>query len=125
MSSYGLNVPKIEDDRRDDKRRHLIFNIAVIKVDTGEEIGRLADISSEGLLIASPAKLPLSEICKLTFELPQSCQQYDNVEFEAEARWHKDDANPAYELTGYKVMEPAAEYKKLCQLLVREIGFRD
>lgn len=125
MSSYGLNVPQIEDERRDSNRRHLIFNIAVINLATGEEIGRLADISTEGLLIASPIKLPLKERLKLTFVLPESCSHHDNVEFEAESRWHKDDANPDYELTGYEVMQPAEEYKKLCQILVREIGFRD
>ncbi len=125
MSNYGLNVPNIEDDRRDSKRRHLIFNIAVLKAGTEEEIGRIADISTEGLLVASPSKLPLSERNKLTLKLPESCQHISNVEFEAEARWHRDDANPDYELTGYEVITPTSEYKKLCQLLVRDIGFKD
>ncbi len=125
MSTDNITAALIEDDRRDMKRRHLIYNIAVLKVATGEEIGRLADISTEGLMIASPSKLPLHEHNLLTFKLPESCQQYSNVEFEAEARWHKDDANPSYELTGYHVIEPVDDYKKLCQLLVRQIGFQD
>lgn len=124
MSYYGLSASP-EDDQRNDRRRHLIYNIAVLKADTGEEIGRLADISPEGLLIASPAKLPLKERSTLTFKLPENCQRYDNVVFEAEARWHKDDANPDYELTGYHVLEPTEAFTKLCHLLVREIGFKD
>jgi len=124
--SHDMTTSALADDnRRDMTRRHLIYNIAILKVETGEGIGRLADISIEGLMIASPAKLPLYQRSLLTFKLPQSCEKYKNVEFEAEARWHKDDANPDYELTGYYVIEPVDDYKTLCQLLVREIGFKD
>jgi len=125
MSHDEITSALTDDDRREMRRRHLIYNIAVLKVETGEEIGRLADISSEGLMIASPTKLPLYERSLLTFKLPQSCKKYNNVAFEAEACWHKDDANPDYELTGYHVIEPVDDYKTLCHFLVREIGFKD
>lgn len=125
MPKNNITAALIDDDRRDMKRRHLIYNLAVLKVDTGEEIGRVADISTEGLLIASPAKQPLQERSTLTFALPESCQKFENVVFMAEARWHKDDDNPDYELTGYQVVNPGADYKMLCQLLVRQIGFKD
>ncbi|MBL1432805.1 MAG: PilZ domain-containing protein [Gammaproteobacteria bacterium] len=121
----NITAALIEDDRRDMKRRHLIYNLAVLKVETDEEIGRLADISTEGLMIASPAKQPLHERMTLTFALPESCQRFENVVFEAEARWHKDDANPEYELTGYQIIDPGADYKMLCKLLVRQIGFKE
>lgn len=112
-------------DRRDTKRRHLIYNIAVLDVHSGEEVGRLADISVDGLMIASPAQHPLLVRCLLTFKLPQNCQHFHNVEFEAEARWHASDANPDYELTGYHVLAPSAEYERLAYLLMHEIGFKD
>lgn len=125
MPTNNITAALIDDDRRDMKRRHLIYNLAVLKVDTGEEIGRVADISTEGLLIASPAKQPLQERSTFTFALPENCQKFENVVFMAEARWHKDDSNPDYELTGYQVVNPSADYKMLCQLLVRQIGFKD
>ena len=119
MSTNNITAALVDDDHRDMKRRHLIYNIAVLKVETGEEIGRLADISTTGLMIASPAKHPLQERSTLTFVLPENCQEFvknlHGVEFEAEARWHRDDANPTYELTGYKVIAPSANYQSLCQ----------
>ncbi|NOX28329.1 MAG: hypothetical protein GXP21_09145 [Gammaproteobacteria bacterium] len=125
MPTNTITAALIDDDRRDMKRRHLIYNLAVLNTETGEEIGRLADISTEGLMIASRAKHSLKERSTLTFALPESCQKFENVVFEAESRWHKDDANPEYELTGYRVIDPNSDYKMLCQLLVRQIGFRD
>jgi len=129
MSDNNITAALIEDDHRNMKRRHLIYNIAVLKVDTGEEIGRVADISTEGLMIASPTKHPLQERSILTFALPENCQEFASnlhgVEFEAQARWHRDDANQKYELTGYKVISPSDNYKLLCQSLIRQIGFKD
>ena len=106
-------------NRRLRKRHQLLFNIAVIDSRTKEELGRVVDISSEGIMLSSPAQDVLQTYSSLTFVIPKAMDGFRNIVFDAELRWHKKDMNPQYELLGLEVTHPLQEYKSMFQEIVR------
>lgn len=112
-----------ETNRRVRKRHELFFNISIVDTVSGEELGKLVDISTQGFMLTTSKNLTQEKYSKLTFKIPDKLQVSNNVVFEAEIRWHKPDANPNYELSGFQVISPLAEFKKMFQDLVRKFGF--
>lgn len=112
-------------NRRLRKRHQLIFNVAVIDTVSGEELGKLIDISTQGFMLTSLNKPKQETYQQLTFKIPNNLQVPHNVVFEAETRWHKPDVNPEYELTGFQVITPLSDFKRVAQSLVRKFGYEN
>lgn len=111
------------DNLRLRKRHQLIFNIAVIDTASGEELGKLVDISTQGFMLTSIKNLEQETYKQLTFKIPNNLQIPHSVIFEAEVRWHKPDVNPEYELTGLQVTNSLQDFKRVSQSLVRKFGY--
>lgn len=112
-----------QTNRRIRKRHQLFFNLAIVDTVSEEEVGKIVNISSQGLMLTASKNLTQEKYSKLTFKMPEKLQVSNNVVFDAEVRWHKPDANPKYELTGFQVISPLAEFKKMSQDLVRKFSF--
>ena len=109
-------------NRRLRKRHQLLFNIAVIYSDSKVELGRVVDISSEGIMLSSTTEFVADAYSGLTFVMPQSIEGIRNVVFDAELRWHKKDVNPQYELLGLEVTNPLHDYKNMFQEIVKQLS---
>jgi len=71
-------------------RRELIYYLKVTNGQTGQELGRLGDIHTGGMLLFSPEPLPLQAVYNVFLELPKIMAEeegYPKVPIKAKAIW--------------------------------------
>ena len=112
-------------ERRDVKRRHLIYHLDVVFNGSHSVGGHLADLSTEGLLVITDEPLPVNHGLRLRLRMPSEWKGEPELELHAECRWSRRDVNPDYHANGLALIEPAPDYLETMQRLVRCYGFHD
>jgi hypothetical protein len=107
------------------KRRHLIYYLRVFDRNTNQLLGHLVDITPEGAMLVSETPIPTAERFQLRMLLPAEIFGKDRLEFEAESIWSKNDINPDFYDTGFRLLDVNAEDAATISELIGEYGFRD
>lgn len=112
-------------DRRDLRRRHLMFHLRVYDADTGEEMGALTDLSPDGLMVTGEKRLTLGRTFEMYMELPQALSPSGRIEFTAKVAWSSNDVNPAFYDTGFRDLEVDDEARAALTQLMEEFDLQD
>jgi hypothetical protein len=94
-------------DKRKLKRRQLIYYLQVLDRGTGQLVGRLADITTEGLMLISPEPIEEKKVFEVKMVLPTEIQGDKAVTFDAESIWCQQDVNPDLYVTGFRFLKVA------------------
>ena len=112
-------------ERRKLKRRHVIFYSRVFDLHTGQLMGHLMDITSEGMRLISDEPTEVNQTFLLRIDLPEDIMAKPYVKFEARSLWCKQDINPSFYNTGYQIFNMSAEDVALIDNMIEEVGFGD
>lgn len=112
-------------ERRDIRRRHLMFHLRVYDADTGRELGALADLSPDGLMITGEQRLTLGRTFSMYMELPRALSARQRIEFSARVAWSSNDVNPAFYDTGFSDLEVDSEDRAALTQLMEEFDLQD
>jgi hypothetical protein len=82
------------NDRRKFKRRLLVYNLEVLDAENGSPMGRMVDITPEGMMLVSARPMDINSMLHLFVELPSEIFSTKRVNFTALARWCRHDINP-------------------------------
>ncbi len=122
-------MEKIENqimaERRKRKRYKLIYDIIVVDLSTEKEIGRLVNISTLGFLLSTQDNIDKEIYPNLTLVLPDEANINEDIIFEAHACWTKQDANPMFSLTGFKVEDNLDQYSACAEILIEKFSVED
>jgi hypothetical protein len=102
-------------------RRELIYYLKVTDRQSGEELGRVGDIHTEGMLVLTPAPLPEQTVYKVFVELPKvmaNAEGYTEMPIDAQALWSRPGpkASNFYE-TGFRFLHPPGQALKIIKRL--------
>ena len=114
-----------EAERRRIKRRHLIYYLRVTDSNTGNLMGHLVDINTQGIMLMSEEQIEPGTVFSMSASWHNLDQKEESVQFKAESRWCKKDVNPTFYLTGYKLMDVSYEAFGTIQDLIEDLGFDD
>ena len=90
-----------EIPNRESKRQSLFYNFEVF--DAGDnKIGYLGDITLKGLKVISDKSLPLNSTLNLKIKLPPRIHGNEEITFEAECVWCKQDSDHNNYQLGFK-----------------------
>ncbi len=113
-------------NKRELKRRHLLYYLDIIDKETGKTIGKLGDITEKGLLILSEANQEVNKILDIKIKLP------DNDLFDGEyislqilTLWSEPDKNPDIIGTGCKIISISDDELFKIKKLITYLGFDD
>lgn len=81
-------------ERRKFKRRLLVYNLEVFDSENSEPLGRMVDITPEGMLIVSNKPVPIASNLKISIDLPEELLGTPRANFTAAVRWCRHDINP-------------------------------
>ena len=97
-------------------RRELIYYLKAADRKTGEEIGRLGDIHTEGMLLLTYEPLPGETVFEVSLELPKAMAQaegYAEIPVRAQSLWSKPGPKMSnYYENGLSFLNPPAHLKK-------------
>lgn len=111
----------MEETKRSQKRSHLTFYYDVCDVATEKVIGKLADITTEGLLLLSTDEIEpdVSYDLKIVADLDQP------IAFSSKCRWCRIDINPDYYDIGFHVESISPDDKQRIRDLIDKSYFKD
>ena len=114
------------EEKRRGMRRTIFYYLPVLHRESGEEIGKLGDISESGVLIITDdidtltsGKLPVDIVLPVALKEKQKVLSVD-----IEARWTRRDSNPLYYLAGCEMVS-APEQQEIIDELIDMYAFSD
>lgn len=113
------------DQKRKSKRRHLLYYLPVINRNTGEQIGHVADITPEGILLVAENPIPLKTTYQLRIMLPSDVLDREYLDVTAQAMWGQRDINPDFHATGFRHLNVAPEDRDDIEKLINFYGLMD
>jgi hypothetical protein len=112
-------------DKRKLKRRHLIYYLHVHERASGNLIGYLVDISTEGIMIMSENQLEVGKELALKIMLESEMSAKQHLYFDAKVlRCVKSPNGTTYDI-GCKLLNLAPEDFREIGMIIDELGFRD
>jgi len=114
----------VYNDRRRARRRALIYYLKVIDLATGKELGRVADITRDGMMLFGNKTLNKKNNYRVRIIMEKSVfdMSLGNLDVTAEIRWSKPDANPELTLTGMLFHDLNDNGRKIIGNIIRKIG---
>ena len=113
------------NEKRKQKRWHLIYYLKVYNNETGEMIGHMADLSSKGLMIVTEGDVELDQEFQLRMELPDAFHQKKEIKFDTISLWSKKDINPNFNAIGFRFMKISKSDMGIIKELILKYFFND
>ena len=107
------------------KRRHLIYYLEVYDDETGELLGHLVDITTEGVKLVSKTFIEKDKTYRLRMQLPEGYFDETVLRFEAMSLWSSNDVNPDFFDTGFRAVWQDKRARGVVASLVDQFGFND
>lgn len=112
-------------NKRTVARRHLIYYLRVFDQQSGHLIGNLVDISTKGIMVVSDKPITVGQRVRLRMVLPDTVDGSKEVEFDAESRWCRNDANRDFFDTGFELLDPSMDFLDAVDRLVEDCLFKE
>ncbi|GAB6042308.1 PilZ domain-containing protein [Endothiovibrio diazotrophicus] len=113
------------DERRDDRRHHLIYYLRVWDVEEGELLGHLADLTTGGFLLVGDRPLEVGREFALEIQWDDDDGVPREIRLRAVSRWSNNDVNPEFYDTGFQLVDAANDLLFPLQDLISDMGFND
>jgi hypothetical protein len=113
------------NERRQLRRRHILFYSRVFDRKTGVFLGYLGNMHEAGLMLISETPLDVNQIFLLRIDLPEDIYSKSVLNFEAESVWSRLDIDPKFHNTGFKFVDITEEGKDIIAQIIDDYGFRD
>jgi hypothetical protein len=114
----------MQHNKRQRKRAHLIYYLDILDIDSGANIGHLADITPEGIMIVSEAPVSVDKDFSFRLLLPSEISGRQDIEFKARCLWCKQDFIPDFYVSGYKIQDLTPQELKTVTDLINSYGFK-
>jgi hypothetical protein len=106
------------DDKRSRRRLHVISYLKVQEKVTDETLGRVVDMSMEGLGLFGQNPLTPDSRIELKMVLPQPIDGRDEINFSARVAWSQASDHPGFYDSGVQLVDvPAADVSMLEQFI--------
>ncbi len=109
--------------RRSVYRRHLVFYLRVFSQEDNTIFGHVVDLSPVGLMILTEKEVFADTMYKLRMCLPAVTGERQELLFDANCRWCKEDGNPDFYLSGFQIDSLLDRERDRLEELVRDYGF--
>jgi hypothetical protein len=110
-------------DRRIQDRRNLIYYLQVFEQTSDRMLGRLVDITPNGMMLITDHQLAPGAMFKLRLQLPKQDFDHEFLVFEAQSLWCRPDVNPSFFDTGFQFCNLSEPDLRIVQALVAIYGF--
>ncbi len=96
-------------DKRNSTRKIANEILEVCDQITGTQIGRVVNISAEGLMLLSQEPIVTGSVYQLEMTLPADADETTRITFGAEAVWTTETSQPDSFWTGFRIIDISAE----------------
>jgi len=112
-------------ERRDLRRRHLLFYLRTFNTSDNSLLGWVVDLSPQGVMIISEKPVETGQEFDLKMDLPGQVGRKKTIKFTAESRWCRPDINPDFYDIGFFVKNIADEDRQIIESMISFFGFQE
>ncbi len=112
-------------EKRELKRRHLIYYLRVYNGKSKNPIGFMVDIHFKGLMLISDEPIKSNKNFNLKMELPNKTGDKSYVDFSVKSLWCKKSVNADFYESGFSLEKIDEESLSTIDNIVKYFGFRD
>lgn len=109
-------------EKRQIKRRHLIYYLRIYDGVSSKVVGHAVDISQQGMMLLSDEPVAVHEEYRLRMRFPGVAYDQEELIFNAVCRWCRQDDNPAFFVAGFQIQNLLPEETRFIQSLIDEFG---
>lgn len=109
-------------EQRKLQRRNFILDIEVFDRNTGEAVGDLGDITTEGLMIVSENPLEESKSFEFFIRLPEEAEESLEIQFDAKSIRCRETIHESIFITGFVIPEINEETQEKIEHLINEFA---
>ncbi len=109
-------------DKRIMKRHYLIYYLRVFNRETGEVLGHLVDITTQGVMIMRDSPLEVGGNYSMRIRWRNNEGKLRIADFDGICRWSRPDVNPDFYGAGFAITSAAPEHVDAIQSLIRELS---
>jgi len=110
-------------EQRRRKREHSLYYLPVFPAGKDEPLGRLVDITPEGLMLVCEVSVAVGTHYQLNILLPQELAEATAISCRAECRWCRSALNPDFYDAGFRIVETSDRDRSLINLLITHFSF--
>lgn len=110
-------------ESRDLERKSLIDYPDVCELISEEYLGKLADITTEGIMLITDRKLPVDSAWELMIKLQGDADREEIIHFKARCRWCRPDINSEHYTCGFQFSLISLQGKYKIEDLIRSSTF--
>ena len=114
------------DERRNLKRKYLVFFTRIFDRETGQLLGHLANLTAAGMMLISEAPLITGRVYRLHMDLAEEFFAKPHLDFEAQCVWcQPEDITPKFFDAGFRFVTITPEDIEIIEQIIQEYGIRD
>jgi PilZ domain. len=92
-------------DNRRFRRRSLLFELKVTEKNSGEALGRVANLTPDGLMLVNADRIVDNSLVTLRIELPEKIFGKDTIDCDAKCMWCRPVVNTKLFEAGFQLLE--------------------
>ena len=112
-------------EKRRTKRWQLFHYLRVFEAESGDLIGHVVDVTTQGMMLSSESAIPKGVVYDLRMELPGEHEFPTTLTLRAQSRWSTCDVNKNFFDTGFTLVNPTQETIVSIQAVIDELQFPD
>jgi len=112
------------DDRRRQIRKRLVSLTVVLDSKSGEVIGRIANLTTDGLMLSSDRALAIDRSYTLQIKLPDEVAGRTQIDLEVRSLWSQRAVDPTYYATGFEILNLSDADRHVIEVLMQDAIFQ-
>ncbi len=110
-------------ERRRLPRKKISCDVEVFNSDMNEHIGRLVNITIEGMMLISPEPIELEKMYQFGMSLPPEIHGSSTISFKADSLWSDEADVPGHYWTGFQFVHMSRKNIDTIENLIENFGF--
>ena len=103
-------------------RKNTPHVVRAIDTATMQPLGRVVDVTADGLMLVTETKLKIGETYSLRLNLPVMVHFRSEIDMEAIVRWTSDDTNPKFQRVGFQFVSIDGEDGLLLEEVMHKLN---
>jgi hypothetical protein len=109
-----------KDEKRKVRRRSLLYDFEVIEPESGMCIGRIVNISLEGMMLVATDSQVSNSVCELRVLLPELISGKNTIDCKGKCMWCKKNGDTDFYEVGFHLFDiPENDIKAIVSLITR------
>ena len=113
------------NERRNIKRRYLMYFLRIFDKKQDRFIGNLVDITTDGIMVMSENPIETNTVFQLKMYLPEKIKGKEEISFDARSIRSNKETRPAFYFTGFQYQKVDPDDAEIIKNLIDNFGISE